>query len=189
MKPALFVVAALAWLLAGQTVTATDTYQLDAAHTEVGFTIDHLVINTVRGRFKEVAGTVTLDGSAVTAATATIQTKSIDTGIDKRDDHLRSADFFGAEQHSTLTFESTKVQDGVLTGKLTMHGVTRDVELPYTLKGPIKDPWGNARVGIRATAKLNRKDYGLMWNKALETGGLVVGEEVTIEINAEAVKK
>lgn len=181
--------AAVTLLLAGSTLMAADTYKLDPAHTEVGFSIDHLVINTVRGRFKDVAGTVTLDGGKLTTAQATIQTKSIDTGIGKRDDHLRSADFFDAEKFPTLTFASTKVENGVVTGKFTMHGITRDVELATTIKGPIKDPWGGTRVGIRATGKLNRKDFGLTWNKVLEAGGLAVGEDVTIEIHGEAIQQ
>ncbi len=188
MKPRSLIIALVA-LLAGQAVLAADVYKLDPAHTEVGFTISHLVINTVRGRFKDAAGTVTMDGPALVAAQATIQTKSIDTGIAKRDAHLRSPDFFDVEKFLTLTFESVKAENGSVTGMLTMHGVTRKITLSVTIKGPIQDPWGKERIGIHATGTLNRKDYGLTWNKLLETGGLMVGDEVGIEINGEAVKE
>lgn len=188
MKSSPFVVALAVWLTSSA-VQAADTYQLDPAHTEVGFAIDHLVINTVRGRFKDLAGSVTLESNKLISAQASIQTKSIDTGIPKRDEHLRGADFFDAEKFPTLTFESTKVENDKVTGNLTMHGETRVVELTVTLKGPIKDPWGKQRIGIYATGKLNRKDYGLTWNKLLETGGLTVGEEVVIEIHGEAIKE
>jgi polyisoprenoid-binding protein YceI len=183
-------------VLVTSSVLAADTYNLDPNHTDVAFSIEHLVINTVQGRFKDVSGSVTLDDkNFVTAASATIQTKSIDTGIEKRDNHLRSADFFDAEKCPTLTFEGKKVveQGGekALVGTLTMHGVSKEVSLSFTIKGPVKDPLGRGAsvIGIRAHTKLNRKDFGLKWNKLLETGGLAVGEEVDITINAEAVKK
>ncbi len=175
---------------------AADTYKIDSAHTTVGFSISHLVINDVKGRFKEFEGTVIIDpdnGNTIQEARAVIQAKSIDTDIAKRDDHLRSADFFDVEKHPTITFESTKVEkqgnQHVLTGKFTMHGVTKEIGLPLSVKGPIKDPWGKTRIAVKARTSLNRKDYGLTWNQALEAGGLLVGEEVEIEINAEAVKQ
>jgi polyisoprenoid-binding protein YceI len=183
----------LACAFAG-TIQAADTYKIDPAHTTVGFSISHMVINDVKGRFKEFEGTVVVDaddGNAIKEARAVIQTKSIDTDIAKRDDHLRSADFFDAAKYPTITFESTKVEkkskEQVLTGKFTMHGVTKEISLPVTVKGPIKDPWGNTRIALKARTSLNRKDYGLTWNQVLEAGGLLVGEDVEIEINAEAV--
>ncbi|HUK84201.1 MAG TPA: YceI family protein [Verrucomicrobiae bacterium] len=175
---------------------AADTYQIDPAHTSVGFTVSHLVISEVSGRFNDVAGSVTYDPDkkAVTGAEATIQAKSIDTKIAKRDDHLRSPDFFDVEKYPTITFEATKVEtDGgktIMVGKFTMHGVTKEIRLPFTLKGPIKNPMGpGTRLGVSAETTLDRKDYGLTWNKALETGGVMVGEDVKISISAEAVKK
>ena len=171
---------------------AADSYKIDPAHSTVGFSVTHMVINTVQGKFKEFEGTVDVDNNAVQAAQGTIQTKSIDTGIDRRDGHLRSPDFFDATQYPTITFKSKRAEkkDGgtVLIGDFTMHGVTKELALPVTLKGPIKDPWGNSRIGLQAKTKLNRRDYGLKYNQALETGGLVVADEVELEINAEAVK-
>jgi polyisoprenoid-binding protein YceI len=176
----------LSVLVAGSALAA-DTYNLDPAHSDVAFSIEHLVINTVQGRFKDLAGSVTLDDSnAVTEASATIQTKSIDTGIEKRDNHLRSADFFDVEQHPTLTFEGKKVVEEAskkaLVGTLTMHGVSKEISLPFTIKGPIKDPWGGTRIGIAAETEINRTDYGMKHT-------LGVGDQVKIRINAEAVKK
>jgi polyisoprenoid-binding protein YceI len=164
---------------------AADTYKLDPAHTTVGFSISHLIISEVNGRFDDVTGDVTLDKDAVTAAKATIQAKSIDTNIKKRDDHLRSPDFFDVEKFPTIAFVGEKVEkDGdktVLTGKFTLHGVTKDIRLPFTAKGPIKDPWGNSRLALKAETTINRADYGM---KPF-TG---VGDEVEIKITAEATK-
>lgn len=196
MKLLRSVAAFLVSLFLASVALAADTYKIDNAHTMVGFTISHMVINDVQGRFKEFEGTVVVDpdkANAVQKAKATIQAKSIDTDISKRDDHLRSADFFDVEKFPTITFEAKKVEkDGnqqVLVGDFTMHGVTKEIRLPVTVKGPIKDPWGNMRIALKAGVTLNRKDYGLTWNKALEAGGLLVGEDVTIQINAEAVKQ
>ena len=175
---------------------AADTYKVDPAHSSVNFSIDHMVVNTVHGRFRQFEGTITVDpdnNNALTAASGTIQAKSIDTDIEKRDNHLRSPDFFDAEKFPTITFESSEVKkDGngmVLVGKFTMHGVTKDVSLPCALKGPIKSPMGGTIMGLEVNAKLNRKDYGLTWNKVIEAGGVMVGEDVTIQINAELVKQ
>jgi polyisoprenoid-binding protein YceI len=151
-----------------------------------------MVINTVRGKFDEFSGTVSMEGNQLKDATGTIQTKSINTGIERRDNHLKSPDFFDAAKYPTITFQSKRAEkqgaDTVLVGDFTMHGVTKELSLPVTVKGPIKDPWGNNRIGLQARTKLNRRDYGLKYNQALETGGLVVGDEVELEINAEAVK-
>jgi polyisoprenoid-binding protein YceI len=186
----------VAAVLMGTTARALDTYKVDPAHTSVNFSVEHMVINTVHGRFRQFEGSITVDpdnGNALKGASGTIQAKSIDTDIEKRDNHLRSPDFFDAEKFPTITFQSTEIKrdgsDQVLVGKFTMHGVTKDVSLPYRLKGPIKGPMGNTIVGLEVNAKLNRKDYGLTWNKAIEAGGLMVGEDVTIQINAELVKQ
>jgi polyisoprenoid-binding protein YceI len=186
----------VAAVLMGPTAQALDTYKVDPAHSSVNFSIEHMVINTVHGRFRQFEGSITVDpdsGNALKGASGTIQAKSIDTDIEKRDNHLRSPDFFDAEKFPTITFESAEIKkdgsDQVLVGKFTMHGVTKDVSLPFKLKGPIKGPMGNTVVGLEVNAKLNRKDYGLTWNKAIEAGGLMVGEDVTIQINAEFVKQ
>ncbi len=173
---------------------AQDVYELDKTHMEIGFSISHLVISEVKGRFNEFEGTVTLGAeNALVSAAATIQAKSIDTAVAKRDDHLRNEDFFNVEKYPTITFAGKKVEkDGgqhVLVGDFTMHGTTKEIRLPFTITGPIKDPWGHTRIGLKAETTLNRKDYGLTWNKVLEAGGLAVGEEVKISISGEAVKK
>jgi polyisoprenoid-binding protein YceI len=177
------------------TALGLDTYKVDPAHSSIGFAIDHMVINTVHGRFRQFDGTIGVDpeaGNALKTANATIQAGSIDTDIAKRDDHLRSADFFDVEKFPTIAFASQEVKnDGngpVLIGKLTMHGVTKEVALPFKLKGPIQG-MGGTRLALAVNAKLNRKDYGLTWNKVLEAGGLMVGEDVTIRIDAEFVKQ
>jgi polyisoprenoid-binding protein YceI len=173
-------------------IQAADTYNIDPNHSTVGFAVNHMVINTVRGKFDEFTGSVTLDNNALQAGTAAIQTKSINTGIERRDNHLKSPDFFDAAKYPTITFQSKRAEkkgdDAILVGDFTMHGVTKEISLPVTVKGPIKDPWGNNRIGLEAKTKLNRKDYGLKYNQMLETGGMVVGDEVEIQINAEAVK-
>lgn len=181
-------------VLAASAAFAADTYKVDPAHTTVGFSISHLVINTVHGRFKDVAGSVTIDpdkSNAVVEANAILQTKSIDTGVTQRDTHLKSPDFFDAEKFPTITFASKRVENQggqqMLVGDFTMHGVTREISLPVKIKGPIT-AMGGQRIGVEAMGSLNRKEYGLTWNRALEAGGVMVGEDVAIEINAEAVK-
>ncbi len=190
-KPFL-IIASCVLSLAAQS-RAADTYNIDPMHSSVGFAITHMVINTVHGHFNQFSGTLAVDGKNVTEAKGTIETKSIDTGQPKRDAHLKSADFFDAEKHPTITFQSKRAEkkgdETVLVGDFTMHGVTKELSLPVKLSGPIKDPMGMTRVGLQAKTKVNRKDYGISYNKALEAGGVMLGEEVEIEINAEAVKK
>ena len=192
MKRKIVLSTLLATLALGARVLAADTYNIDPNHSSVGFGVSHMVINTVHGKFNEFSGTVTVDGKEVKDAKGTIQTKSIDTGVAARDKHLRSPDFFDVEKYPTITFVSKKAEmkDGqtVLVGDFTMHGVTKEISLPVKVSGPIKDPWGAQRIGLQAKTTLNRKDYGLSWNKALETGGVMVGEDIELEINAEATK-
>jgi polyisoprenoid-binding protein YceI len=194
MRSFKFSVAALGIALTVSSTFAADTYNVDPAHTTVGFAINHLVINTVHGRFKDFTGTIVIDpdkNNAVVEAKATIQAKSIDTGVTQRDNHLRSADFFDVEKFPTITFVSKRFENQgaqqMLVGDFTMHGVTKELALSVKVKGPIR-AMGGERIGIEAKGSLNRKDYGLTYNKVLETGGLLVGEDVAIEINAEAVK-
>jgi len=172
---------------------AADTYKIDPVHSSVGFSVRHMVISNVKGKFQEFAGTIVLENNKLIEATGTIQTKSVDTGVAQRDQDLRSANFFDVEKFPTITFKSKRVekkgQEFVLIGDFTMHGVTKELSLPVKLSGPVKDPWGNSRIGLETRTKLSRKDYGMTYNKALEAGGLVVGDEVEIEINAEAVKE
>ena len=172
---------------------AADTYKIDPVHSSVGFSVRHMVISNVKGKFQEFAGTIVLENNKLIEATGTIQTKSVDTGVAQRDQDLRSANFFDVEKFPTITFKSKRVEkkgeEFVLIGYFTMHGVTKELSLPVKLSGPVKDPWGNSRIGLETRTKLSRKDYGMTYNKALEAGGLVVGDEVEIEINAEAVKE
>jgi polyisoprenoid-binding protein YceI len=185
----------LASLLLGLTATATkaeDVYNIDPMHSEISFSVSHMVINTVRGKFKDFKGQVWLDGKQPTKAEGTIEAKSVDTGVEKRDAHLRSDDFFAVSKFPEISFKTKSVEkDGnsvTLVGDFTMHGVTKEVKLPVTVKGPIKDPMGSIRIGLQTSTKLNRSDYGLKYNAVLEAGGLAIGEDVTIEINAEAIK-
>jgi polyisoprenoid-binding protein YceI len=179
-------------LLSFSAARAADTYKIDPAHSTVGFAVTHLVINTVHGKFSEFSGTVMLNDRQITQAEGTIQTSSVDTGVAMRDRDLRSANFFDVEKYPTITFQSKSLQqkggEQLVVGDFTMHGVTREISLPVKVKGPIKDPWGNERIGLEAKTTINRRDYGLTYNKTLEAGGLVVGNEIEIEINAEAVK-
>jgi len=176
--------------------TVTTTWNLDPAHSAAEFKVKHMMISNVKGHFTKLSGSLTLDESnlANSRVEATIDAGSIDTRDAQRDAHLKSADFFHVEKFPTLTFSSTGVRiirDGELAveGNLTIRGVTRKVV--FTVEGPTpptKDPWGNTRVAVSATTKINRKDFGLAWNAALETGGILVGDEVAITLDAEFVK-
>jgi polyisoprenoid-binding protein YceI len=171
-------------------------FDVDTAHTRVGFAVRHMMVSNVRGTFAKFAGSVALDDQDVTrsAVHLDIDVASIDTDNAKRDEHLRSADFFDAAKYPTITFKSTKVAragDGLdVAGNLTIKNVTRPVVLKVgPLASETKDPWAGTRRGATATAKISRKAFGLTWNKALEGGGVVVGDEITIELEVELVKK
>jgi polyisoprenoid-binding protein YceI len=172
------------------------TWTLDPAHSHVGFAIKHLMIATVRGRFTDVQGTVTADDSDPTSADIdiTVGTKSISTGEETRDAHLRSADFFDVERYPTMRFRSKRVQRKSgdtfrAIGDLTIRDVTREVALDVELLGRARDPWGKERTAFEARTTINRGAYGLTWNAALETGGWLVGDEVKISIEAELLKE
>lgn len=173
---------------------AAETYQFDKPHTTVGFQVRHIFTN-VSGRFTDFAGTIQVDRAKPESSSVefTIQATSIDTSEPRRDQHLRSADFFDVANHPTITFKSTSLKpDGkdswLVTGDLTLRGVTKQITLPVTLLGEGKDPMGNEKMGLEAAVTLNRKDFGLNWNRALETGGVLVGEEVKVQIAIEANK-
>ncbi len=181
-------------LLAGWQGLADETYVIDKSHAEIGFAVQHLVISKVKGKFNDFNGTLVLDDQGkFKSADAEVKVSSIDTGNSKRDDHLRSADFFDIEKYPVITYKIEKVEkrDGkdVMIGPFTMHGVTKELVLPFTLNGPITDPWGKKRLGIEAGTIINRTEYGLTWNKVIEAGGVMVGEEVEISVNCEAVAK
>ncbi len=174
----------------------TTTWNIDPVHTMAEFKVRHMMITNVKGHFTGVTGMLTLDEQDITKShvEASIDAASINTREADRDTHLKSADFLDVEKFPKLTFTSTRVTrtgDGELQveGDLTIHGVTRKVT--FAVEGPTppgKDPWGNTRIGWTATTKINRKDFGLTWNTALETGGILVGDEVTITFDVEAIK-
>lgn len=180
--------------LAGSAQAAT--WEIDPGHSAANFSVRHLMVSNVRGAFGKVTGTVTVDDKDITKSTvdASIDVSTIDTREAKRDEHLKSPDFFDAAKFPAITFKSTKVEKAgdklKVSGNLTIHGVTKPVVLD--VEGPAKaskDPWGNTRSGFSATTKINRKDFGLVWNKALETGGVAVGEDVTITLDIEVTAK
>ena len=171
-------------------------WSIDASHSSVSFSVRHLMITNVRGSFEKFSGSATYDAERPEASqvTATIDVASITTGDDKRDGHLRSGDFFDAEKFPSLTFTSRRVArrgDGVeLTGDLTIRGVTREDTLAVDeITAPNKDPWGNVRVGASAKTKIKRSDFGITWNSALETGGVLVGDDISIAIDVSLVKQ
>lgn len=175
---------------------AAATFAIDRAHSSVDFKVKHMMVSNVKGGFDDFAGTVEYDPADPKSwkVEAVIQAASIDTGVQKRDDHLRSADFFDVATFPTLAFKSTGVKAGadgtfLLTGDLTMHGVTKPITLALEVNGMVKDPQGNTRVGFSASGKLNRSDYGLTWNKTMETGGVLVGDDVALTIEVEAAQK
>jgi polyisoprenoid-binding protein YceI len=173
------------------------TYTIDPAHATAGFKVRHMMVANVRGEFSGITGTVVFDPSnpANSHVDITIDAKTIHTREEQRDAHLKSADFLDVEKFPTLKFVSKKIVrvgegESKVTGDLTIHGVTKEVTLDVEGPAPeAKDPWGNTRTGATATTKINRKDFGLVWNQALETGGVLVGEDVHIQIEAELLRK
>jgi len=180
---------------APQTATAT-TWNIDPAHTVAEFKVKHMMISNVKGHFPTVTGVLTLDESdlAKSSVEATIDVSSIETSDAQRNGHLKSADFFDVEKFPVMTFKSTGVKltgagEGTVEGDLTIRDVTRGVT--FAVEGPTapaKDPWGNSRVAVSATTKISRKEFGLVWNAALETGGVLVGDDVTITLDVQFVK-
>jgi polyisoprenoid-binding protein YceI len=174
------------------TVPLTGTWTIDLLHSNVNFAIKHLGISTVRGRFDDFAGTIVADAADPKkwSVDVTIQTASINTGIKMRDDHLRNADFFDVEKYPQITFKSTRVEKRrggfVARGTLTMHGVSKEITLPFTVAGPIKDPRTGGRIGIETRVRLNRQDYGLKYHQVLDNGALALANDVDIEIGLEA---
>lgn len=178
----------------GVTVPAAGTYDIDASHSVVEFVVRHLGLAKVRGRFNEFAGTIVVaENIEDSRVDVVIQSATIDTRDAGRDEHLRSPDFLDAPNHPTVEFHSTEVRreggDWVVAGDLTVAGQSRPVTLAVDFEGSVTDPWGGARVGFAAETKINREDFGLTWNQALETGGWLVGKDVKIELGVEAVKQ
>jgi polyisoprenoid-binding protein YceI len=196
-KTAARILIALWCLIAVPAAVFADTWQIDPAHTTVEFSVRHMMISNVKGRFDKVSGTIASDGNDPKSVVieAVIDAASVDTRVDRRDQHLRSPEFLDVAKYPSITFKSKKVEPAgegkwKLTGDLTLHGVTKAVVLDVDGPTPvIKDPMGNQRAGASATTKISRKDFGLTWNKLLEAGGAMVGDEVSISIDIEAVHK
>ncbi len=175
---------------------AVTTWNLDPVHSVAEFKVKHMMISNVKGQFTGISGTLTLDENDTTnsAVEVSIDAASINTREAQRDAHLKSADFFDVEQFPALTFKSTNVKrtgddELAVTGELTIHGVTHPVV--FNVEGPTapgKDPWGNTRVGVSAVTKISRKDFGLTWNSTLETGGILVGDDITITLDVQFIK-
>jgi polyisoprenoid-binding protein YceI len=189
-------ISALAVLiLAAAPVFAAETFTVDKVHSNAQFTIRHLM-SKVTGKFTDVEGAVQVDRAKPEASAVEfkIKTASIDTANKQRDDHLRSPDFFDAANNPEITFKSTKMKatgkdSYQVTGTLTIRGVSKEITVPVTLLGEMKDPWGNDRVGFEVQTTLNRKDYNILWNKTLDAGGYLLGDDVTVALTLEAVKK
>jgi polyisoprenoid-binding protein YceI len=169
-------------------------YTIDPAHTRLGFSARHAMVTTVRGQFQDFAGTAHIDTAnpAASSVALTIQTASVDTGVADRDGHLKSGDFFDAEANPEITFVSTKVErdgdDWTITGDLTIKGVSKPVTIGFESTGSARDPFGNLRVGFEGATSINRKDWGLTWNAALETGGVLVSEKINLEFDVSAIR-
>jgi len=175
---------------------STTKWSIDTAHSEIGFKVKHMMFTNVSGNFEKFDASIETEGDDFTTAKFDFsgEIDSVNTGNADRDNHLRSADFFDAGQFPKLTFKSTsfeKIDEGdyKLTGDLTLHGVTKTVKLDVEFGGLAKDPWGNTKTGLSATGKINRKDWGLNWNSALETGGVLVGEEVKLNIELQFIQQ
>jgi len=173
----------------------TGTWTIDASHTRIGFVARHAMVTKVRGAFNEFEGTAVVDGNDLSASKVevTIQAASIDTRNEQRDGHLRSNDFLAMDEYPTITFASTGVRPTgptslELVGDLTIKGVTQSVAIPFEFEGAATDPFGNLRAGFEGQATINRKDYGITWNAALETGGVLVGEKIVLEFEVSAIK-
>ena len=189
------ILAGLAAALALPASAGTTTYQIDPRHSSAGFGVTHLMISTVRGEFHGVTGTVVVDNSDVSKSSVnvTIDATTVDTREPDRDKHLKSEAFFDVAKYPAITFQSTKVErnnDGTLkvTGDLTIRGVTKTATLTATLpKAPIKDPWGLQRTAVSASTKINRQEFGVAWNQKLDSGGVVVGDDVNITLDVEMI--
>ncbi|ROT33578.1 YceI family protein [Micromonospora sp. HM5-17] len=179
----------------GLTIPTAGTYRLDPAHKRIGFVARHMMVSKVRGEFREAEATITVaENPLESAVTATIQAASIDTGQTDRDNHLRGGDFLEVEKFPTIEFRSTGVKshegnEFVLAGELTIRGVTRSVDLEVEFEGAGRSPFGHDVFGFTATTEIDREDFGLTWNVALETGGVLVGKKVKIEIEGEAIRQ
>jgi len=179
----------------GLDIPEPGSFAIDASHSAAAFSVRHLVVAKTRGRFAELEGTVTIDNDPLKSSVeVTIQAESINTGDSTRDNHLRSADFLDVEKYPTLHYKSTSVrhvkgENFVVEGDLTIVGVTKPVALELEYQGVVTDPWGGTRAVFNASTKINREDFGLVYNQTLETGGVLIGKDISIELEVEAVKQ
>jgi polyisoprenoid-binding protein YceI len=193
MRKTTILTLALALLLGGAVQAAT--FAIDASHSSVGFKVKHMMVSKVRGTFDQFEGTIEFEEGKPEgwSVAAVIQMASVNTADEKRDAHLINPDFFDADTYPTMTFASTGVEkDGdewILKGDLTLHGVTKPVELELEYNGSVDDPWGNHRAGFSAEGKIDRRDFGITWNNTLDKGGLAVGNDVTISLEVEAIRQ
>ena len=196
MKHIILTLIAITTFITPSIAKASD-WQIDPDHSAAHFKVQHMMIADVQGSFPDVQGVALIDNKDITRSTidVTINAASINTGVEKRDGHLKSADFFDVEKYPTLTFKSKRVKKAggnklKVVGDLTLHGVTKEVELlVYGPSDDAKDPWGNTRKGAKATTQINRKDFGIVWNATLDNGGVLIGDEVEIEIDLELIKQ
>jgi polyisoprenoid-binding protein YceI len=189
------IIPAFAFLLiSASTTLAADKYTIDPVHCHIGFSVKHLVINNIKGRFNDYTGSIVYDEQDITKSSVeiTIKTASINTDFKFRDDHLRASDFFDVVKYPDITFKSTRIEKRgaayAAVGIFTLHGVAKEIVLPFKVNGK-SNFQGETHLGVEATIVIDRRDFGMTWNATLESGGLVVGNEVTIELNIEAIKK
>ncbi|MCU1263795.1 MAG: periplasmic protein YceI [Acidobacteria bacterium] len=181
-------------IMPGRAVLAADTYAIDPAHCHIGFSVRHLIINNIRGRFTDYTGSIVYDEQNISKSSVaiTIKAESINTDVKARDDHLRAADFFEVAKYPDITFKSTRVEKRgkglAAIGIFTMHGVSKEITLPFKINGK-SNFQGETHLGVEAAVTIDRRDFGMNWSATLDTGGLVVGNDVAIELNIEAVRK
>ena len=182
-------------LLFSLNLHAADTYVVDSAHSQIGFAVKHIMVSTIKGSFGDYTSNITFDpaDAASFKADATIQVKSVDTNNEQRDEHLRTADFFDVGQFPTITFKSKSLTGAngsyTLVGDLMLHGVTKEVSFPVQISGPVASPMGGDAIGLSGQLTVNRQDYGIKWNKDMDKGGVMLGNDVTVSIELEAHKK
>lgn len=184
-----FIATVLAGLLIGSSAVSAAVYKVDVSHSTVGFKVKHMMVSTVTGKFGNFNGSYDLDQGVFKSLSGLIKADSIDTGIKKRDDHLRSADFFDAAKFGDISFTMTSATKTKMTGDLSIRGITQKVVLDIEMGGVVEDPNGNMRSGFVLTGSIKRKDFGLSWNRAMEAGGVVVGDEVKLIVEVEGIEE
>lgn len=195
MHSTIKLLTAVACLLIFGSAQAGDIYQIDPVHSSITFSVRHLVISKVNGRFNEFTGTIDYDEKDISksAAELSISTASVDTDNEERDQHLRGKEFFEVGKHPKMIFKSKRIEKKgdkmIAVGDLTLHGVTREIEIPFEFGGKIVDPWGKTRIALEGSATLDRTQFGLKWSKTMDNGGLMVGNEIKIALSVEAVKQ